>query len=108
LAARRVVVVDVGLAKAFRCSTVFRFIAACFKRWDTVDRTGLFVGCEPTGAESITTGNYTTSSRTAGDFAGRGFLVESSNRAQRKRTGHKRAWHHSGEPTCRRESCACY
>jgi hypothetical protein len=90
------------LAEAFRCSAVFRFIAAGFKRWDTASRTGLFVGSQPTGADCITTGKYTTNSYTIGDFAWCGFLVESSNRAQRKRAGHKCAPRHPcGEPSCR-------
>ena len=89
LAARGVVVVDVGLAEAFRCSTAFRFVAAGLKRWDTVNRTGLFAGSEPTCGDSITTNSHTTSTHTSGDFAGRGFLVESGYRAQRKRAEHE-------------------
>jgi hypothetical protein len=102
MAARRVVVVDVGLAEAFRHSADFGFVAAGLKHWDTVNCTGLFASSEPTGGDCITTNSHTTSTHTTSthttsthtscDFAGRGFLVESSNRAQRKRAGHKRAW----------------
>jgi hypothetical protein len=73
------------LAEAFGCCTGFRFIAARFKRWDTVIRTGRCVGSEPTCADSIT-----TSSHTIGEFSGRGFLVESINPAQPKRGGRER------------------
>jgi len=74
--ARRVVGTDVGLAETLRGSTVFRFIAARFKRWDTVTRTGLCVGSEPICADCIP-----TSSHTIGESSGRGFLVESSKPA---------------------------
>jgi hypothetical protein len=90
--ARRVVVVDVGLAEAFRCSTAFRFIAAEFKRGDTVNHAGRFVGGEPTNADSIT-----TSSLSARGCSGRRFPVESEC-AQRKRAWSKRLWHQRGEP----------
>jgi len=76
LAARRVVGTDVGLAEAFGCCTVFRFIAARFKRWNTVTYARFFFGCKPTCADSIT-----TSSHTIGGSSGRGFLVESSKPA---------------------------
>jgi hypothetical protein len=89
--ARRVVVVDVGLAEAFRCRTIFRFIAAWFKRGDAINRTGLFVGCEPANADSIT-----TSSLSARGCSGRRFSAESEC-AQRKRARRKRLWRQRGE-----------
>jgi hypothetical protein len=74
--ARRVVGTDVGLAETLRGSTVFRFIAARFKRWNTVTRNGRCVGSEPTCVDSITTSSHTIS-----ESSGRGFLVESSKPA---------------------------
>jgi len=76
LAARRVVGTDVGLAEAFGCCTGFRFIAARFKRWDSLTRTGLCIGSEPICADCIP-----TCSHTIGGSSGRGCLVESSKPA---------------------------
>ena len=100
MAARGVVGINVGLAEAFRHSAKFGFIAASFKRRDTVIRTGAFVAREPTAADSVTTSGHTIDG-----FTRHGFLVESGNRTQREPVGDQRSWQHRGRPTARK-SCA--
>ena len=97
MAARRVGGIDVWLAKNFRHSPKFGFIAAGFEHWDTGTRTRFFVGSEPTGADSIT-----TTCHTINYSAGHGFLVESGDLAQRQRAGDQRHWQHCGGPTGRK------
>jgi hypothetical protein len=98
--ARRVVVVDVGLAEALRGSTVSRFLSASFERWNRIHYPRFFIGCEPTRADSVTTSSHTTN-----EFSVRGFLIESSNPAQRQHGGRKRLGRQRGQPRYR-ESCA--
>jgi hypothetical protein len=97
MAARGVVGINVGLAEAFRHSAKFGFIAAGFKHRDTVIHTRVFVGCDPTAADSVTTSGHTIDG-----FTRHGFPVESGNRSQRQPVGDQRSWQHCGRPTARK------